>query len=821
MLISKNWLEQFIDIPKELSSEELGTKIKFHIAEVEEVHSMEGALDKVVVGKIETIDKHPDADKLAVCAVAFGEDNPVQIVCGGSNLKVGQNIVLGLVGAKVRWHGEGDLIELKPVKIRGVKSYGMICAADEVGIGHLYPAKSESEIVDLGDIDVMPGTPLVDALGLVDVVFDIENKTITHRPDLWGHYGMARDVAALLDLPLKKYKVKKVVEGNEKKIDVSVEDFGLCNRYMALAIDGIEVGPSPDWLRERLVSVGMNSINNIVDVTNYVMLELGQPMHAFDADQLVMDNGQTIINVRTAKRGEKFVSLDEKEYELEKGMLVVTDAEHIVAVAGVKGSNNSGVTNKTKTIILEAANFDATSVRKTGAKLGLRTDASTRFEKSLDPFMVEDAMKKAVELVLQVCPGAKVVSKVVDEKNDLLGFGFGPIEGFSFEFLKEFIGIDISEKDVVGILQRLGFGESGRVDLDKPINIPSWRATKDIQTREDVAEEILRMHGFGEVLPTMPKFSISPPLQNMMRNFEHKVREVLACECGYTEVYNYSFVAPEWLEKLGEKTDKYIELDNPIAKDKPLLRRNIVPGLLSNLESNLHRCDSVSIFEIGRTFLEEEKGEFGDKENKTQLPKQDTCLGFAFVEKGNENPFFGASDVVRRLGSRLGFEVSFKKLSADHPMVHPGRYAELYVGKVLIGKIGEVHPVMQQNLGFDSRVAIVEINLNELLSEIGDSVHYSKLSLYPSVMRDIAFSVLTHVEHDEVVKIIRGVSDLIARVELFDVYQGEHIEEGKKSLAYHIEYRSEDKTLEASEVEKVHEMVVSELEKKVGARVRE
>ena len=812
MLISKRWLQQFVTIPKKVSDQDLADLLTMHTVEIEGVQNMAEMLDKIVVGKIATLDKHPNANALSLCTVDFGEANPVQVVCGGSNLSIGQNVALGLVGAKVRWHGEGDLIELKPAKIRDIKSYGMICAAEEIGLGGVFPTKDEKEILDLGNINAKPGTPLADALGLNDIVFDVDNKSMTHRPDLWGHYGIAREIAALTNQPLKPYEPEAINANNEKQLSVTVKEADLCPRYMGLMIDGITVEPSPAWIQQALAAVNINPINNIVDITNFVMLELGQPMHAFDADLLHSPD----IIVRKAKDKEPFVALGETEHELEKDMLVIADKKHVIAVAGVKGSNDSGIQSVTKTIILEAANFNPVSVRRTAAALSLRTDASTRFEKSLDPNATELAMRRAVELILEICPNAKVVSNLVDEKEFHLDQG--PID-LDIAYVKSRIGAEINKEIMVDSLTKLGFDVADQGER-LSVTIPTWRATKDISIAEDLVEEIARLYGYNNIPAVLPAFDITPAPVDPLRTLEKNVRNILAFECGYTEVSNYSFVSGEWVQKLGDTTDKHIKLDNPIAKDRPFLRRNLVPGLLQNIESNLHRFETVSIFEIGRTFIAEETGEYADSKHKDRLPKQDTYLGLAFAAKDNNTPFFEAKQALDTLANRLGLTFTYKKAKQQHPLVHPGRYAQITLDKKPIGRIAEVHPLTAQTIGLDARTAIVQVNLSTLVTLRKDESTYTALPQYPAVSRDLAFTVPAHVEHTDVVKHISAVNNLITHVELFDVYQGEHVDAGHKSMAYHIEYRSDKKTLESAEVEKIHEQVVSTLERKVGATIR-
>ncbi len=816
MYISKSWLEQYIAFPKKIASQDIAKRLTLSTVEVEGVKDLSGSLDHVVVGQVVSVEKHPQADRLNVCSVDVGREK-LQIVCGGSNVRVGMKVALGKIGAKVKWHGEGDLVELKPTAIRGVDSAGMICASDEIGLLDMFPKKEEKEILDLSSIVAKPGTALAQALGLNDVVFDIDNKSMTHRPDLWGHYGMAREISALFNLNLKLYKTAPIKQGKTLSVAVTVKEKKLCPRYMAVALDNVKVGPSPAWLQQRLQSVGVRPISNIVDITNYVMLEVGQPMHAFDAEQLATNKEQRTrqIVVRKANNGEKMKTLDGKERVLTGDMLVIANDEKALALAGVMGGEDSGITDATTSIIFEAANFDASSIRRTSTKLGLRSDSSARFEKSLDPMLAKIALEKAVELTLKLSPGARVASKVADV------FAVKPKKKtitFVVSFLEKKIGAAIPAAEAKNYLQRLGFGVTTKKD-SWSVTVPSFRATKDIAIAEDVAEEVARLHGYNNIKSSLPTFSINPPTSNKLRDLEHRLREILAYECGYTEVYNYSFVTPELIKKLGDSPNSYLELDNPIAKDRPYLRRYLLGGLLENVEQNLHRAESVKLFELGRAYIQEFAGEHVQKGSKETLPAQPVHVSFVVSQEGIEVPFYEASAVCQGLFERLN--VSYRLVAGKREASwHPGRSAEIFSGDKKFGIIAELHPSVQEKFGIDTRTAFVEINVGALLAVMNEKTSYTPVATYPSVVRDVAFLTDRTVEHAGIVTAVAKVNPLIRRVELFDVYEGKNIPEGKKSLAYHIEYRSDEKTLEASAVDQLHAQVVSLLQKEFGAEIR-
>lgn len=805
MLISRNWLNEFVALDNK-TDEELAADITLHTVEVEGTAKLGALLDHVVVGVVEKVEKHPDADRLNVCQVNVGKEI-VQVVCGGSNVVEGMHVAMGMIGAKVQWHGEGAPVELKKTKIRGVESFGMICAADEIGLGDLFRKDDEKEILDLSGLHADIGTPLLELLALDDTVIDVDNKSMTHRPDLWGHYGLARDIAAMYGKNLKPYPAASFDEGKQQALKVSVKDQDLCPRYMGVMLDGITIGPSPQWMQKRLAAVGINPINNIVDITNYVMAELGQPMHAFDADSL----HSAEILVRKAKEQENIMLLGGDEVALSSDMLVIADKHRPIAIAGVKGGGDSAVTNATTRIIFEAANFQATSVRRTSQALGIRTDASARFEKALDPNAVALAMQRAVALTVELCPGARVVSNISDVHDFTLDQG--PVD-LDLTFVNRKIGVDVPKDFVVQTLERLGFaledhGESLRV------TVPTWRATKDVRIPEDLIEEIARMYGYDNITPKLPEASIEAPPADPLRALKKVVREQLAYASRYTEVYNYCFTSTEWVEKMQVPTENLLELDNPVAKDRPYLRRNLMPNMLANAEKNLHRYDAVRLFEIGKTFLGDDEGE--EDGGKGRLPKQDTYLGMCYAERGNDTPFYGAADAIRQLGQHLGLSVTFQQLNADEDMLHPGRCAAVQFDGEVVGKIAELHPVSQQTLGIPHRTAMVELNLSKVIPLLCVKSAYHPLSAYPAVQRDVALLVDTSIEDAAVRQKIQKASCLIESVDLFDVYTGKGIEEGKKSMAYRLTYRAKKETLTSEKVDAEHEKVMALVESAFGA----
>jgi phenylalanyl-tRNA synthetase beta chain len=802
MLVSYNWLKQYVDLPDSLDPEELGLKLTMSTVEVEETKKQGEGLDGVVVGEILKIEKHPDADKLSVAKIDVGESSPRQIVFGQMvEMEVGFKIPVALAPTVLPGNKE-----IKKSKLRGVVSEGMLCLDQEMGLAE------EGVSIRFFDKEMKNGTPIAKALNLDDTVFDIDNKSMTHRPDLWGHYGIAREVASLENKKLKNLEIKELKESKEVDLKINIEDKENCTRYIGAVVGGIKIEPSPEWLQKRLLAVGLRPINNIVDITNYVTLELGRPSHAFDRRDIAKD---TIV-VRRAKKGEKFTTLDGQSRIMTDQMCLVCDAERPVDLGGIMGGENSEIKEDTTEIILELANFKAANIRRTSQAFGLRTDAGVRFEKGLSPHLAELGMQRILTLIKQVIPSAHLMSKIVDVNNEKKENR--EIE-LDLAFLNMKVGQEISKKEVIKILESLGFSTKDKKDK-LLVTVPIWRSTKDVSIPEDLIEEVARIYGYNKVEACLPKFLTTPPARNELRLLERKIKNILSLENGYTETYNYSFVSPVLLKKLGMGTKEHIELDNPIAKDRPFLRRSLLPNLLENVEKNLHYTDNLKLFEIGKIFDKNKKGARTQENSDELLPRQDVMLGLVCSAKGDKVPFYEVSGVLSNLLNNLGVEYELRPAIKVLEHVHPGRQAEIFVGDELLGFVVDLQPSYQMDLGIDSRVGLMELNLNKLLTIMVEKSKYEKMPLYPAIERDVAFVVDKSVVHKDIVENLIKQDELVRSVELFDIFEGGKIGEGKKSMAYHIVYRDDKKTLESADVDKIHTKLIKKLEKEFGAEVR-
>ncbi|MDD4902335.1 MAG: phenylalanine--tRNA ligase subunit beta [Patescibacteria group bacterium] len=807
MFLSLNWLKDLVNIPNSVSPEELGTKLTNYTVEVEKIEKQAARFDNVVVGKVLEVKKHPNADRLNLTRVDVGAKEPLAIVCGAPNVSAGQLVPVAKVGAVLP---NGMKIEERDV--RGEKSFGMICAEDELGLGG-----EHAGIMVLGK-KVKVGQPFAEYLKLDDVVFEVDNKSLSNRPDLWGHLGMAREIAVLLDSKttkeFKKFLTGKIEDSESLgKLSVKVEDDKLCPRYAAVKISNVEIKESPEWMQQRLTAAGMRPINNIVDATNYVMLELGEPMHAFDA-ALVQD-----IVVRRAGKDETIKTLDGIDRILDNSMLVIADKEKAIAIAGVMGSEGSEINQSTKAIILEAANFDASSIRKTSTKLGLRTEASMRFEKALDPNICDAALARCFELITETCKEAEVDSQVADLSNFTIKTG--PIE-FDLNWAAKRLGEDLGKKQIIKILEALGFEvDSAGAHLLR-VAIPTWRATKDISIREDVLEEIARVHGYNNFPISMPVLEMRAPLVNEERKLERKIKNILALGAGSTEVYNYSFVGEEKLSKLKLNPKGYIRLVNPIASHQTMLRQNLLENLVDNIKSNQAKYDRLSLFEVGSIFWDSVGRINKDSDQKENLPFQIKHLGLIEAGAKAAEAYDKVKGKLEYLLENFDLEARFEGSEMTPEWADKRTFAKVIVAGEEIGWVANLPRAIAASLGVKKETAALEIDLEKLTKIILSlpGKMYAKPNKYPTLERDLAFVVKENVLYNNIKAEIEKFDILITKTELFDVYQGKNLPAGQKSLAFHVTYSSPDRTLESAEVDALQEKLINHLKEKYDAQIR-
>lgn len=802
MHISLNWLKEFVNIP-ETDAHALAHKITVRTAEVDGVIEESASFENMVAGQIIELKKHENADSLTVTQTLIGTET-VQIVCGGKNLKEGMFVAVALIGAEVSWHG-GEKMKIEKVSIRGVESFGMICASTEIGLPK-GENEGEKDILDLSELKPTPGTPLAKVLNKDDTILIFDNKTITNRPDLWGHYGIAREISALYDQKLTPIKTTVKTPKTGENLKIEIDDFMLCPRYTGLVIDNVKIGPSPLWLQEKLKKIDHGTHNNVVDITNYIMTELGQPMHAFDHSKV-----KEKILVRTAKQGEKITALDTKSYELDEEMLVIADSEKALAIAGVIGGQDGSVTESTTKIILESANFNSSSIRRTASRLGIRTDASQRFEKALDPFLCETALLKAAEMILKICKGSKIVSPITD----LQSFSKEPVKiTLSLEKASSKIGVELSKKEITDFLKKLEF-------KIKPINkdtleveVPTFRATKDIKDQDDLIEEIARLYGYENIPTTFPVLPIKRPQENRERKVKHEIRTLLSLGLGFDEVLNYSFYSNRELKNCLMTEESHLIIENSISEDYSHLRTTLIPHLLKNAQLNQKNFDSFKIYEIGRTY--KNIGEHFPLEEKK-------ISGLIYEKSKKDDVFYQAKGVVESIFTHLSLDLpNSAKEVKNAPYSHPAK-ALTYIdneGETL-AQVFMLHPLVQKNMDLEkAKIAIFELNYTKLMAMTASVHKFEAIPRFPKIEFDVSVLVEKNTEIGTLIKEIKSCdSELIKTVTLFDIYEGSNLGANKKAIAFKIALQSNEKTLTDTDMSRVQTLVFEKL-KQIGGEIR-
>ncbi len=794
ILTSYNWIKEYLST--NLSPEDFARELSLKSMSVESIDHLADKFANMVVGVIKEIKPHPKADRLQICVTDVGS-SVVEIVCGGSNVAVGQKVLVALPGAKVRWHGEGDLIELKETEIRGVKSIGMICAAVEVGFEKI-PA-GEHEIWDLTTwTEAGAGTPIVQALKIDDTIFDIE--VTTNRPDAMSILGLANEGAASTGGTFKMAPPAGIPDAvSPMPLAVRVLDPDLCPRYMAVVIKNVKVGPSPAWLQLKLLLSGHRPINNVVDITNYILHEMGQPLHAFDYDTL--EGGEIVV--RRAHDGEKILALDGKEYEITKNNLVIADAAKPVAVAGVMGGELTGTKNGTTTIVFEAAAFEPVSVRRTARALNLQSDSQLLFEKGLSVIAPQWALAQAVKMALELT-GGEVASAVIDIQEK-------PYEWKKFtlrpERVRAQIGVEITDERMVEILKSLGF-MFDNVANPLEVTVPFWR-DHDIEEEIDLTEEIARVYGYHNLPSVLPASPPPTEASDPALAWESYVKSFLF-SAGYTELYGYSFTSEDEMKRYDLDPESAMKIFNPLTSDLTHLRTSLMPSLLRDVEANQGEVQSGKVFELSRVYEPQAK----------DLPAERTHLVVAeFGVENVEKAFLDLKGVLVELCDRTGLNLQLDRVVADDRW-HPTRTARIHVNGEPLGRLGQVAPDVQAKFGVKRPVVALELDLEAVIGAMHQVRRYRPIAEFPAVTRDLSIVVDDRTEYDDVVKIIRLQSELVESVKLVDVYRGVGVDDGKKSVTVSLTLRAKDKTLSSGEVDEVLKSVAERLAQDFGAIIR-
>ena len=785
MNTSLSWIKTYVP-DLDVTAQEYTDAMTLTGTKVEGFTELDADLDKIVIGQIDKIEKHPDADKLIICQVNIGTES-VQIVTGAPNVKEGDKVPVVLDGGRVAGGHDGKMtpggIKIKKGKLRGVESCGMMCSIEELGsTREMYPEAPEYGIYIFPE-DAVVGESAIKALGLDDVVFEYE--ITSNRVDCYGVLGIAREAAATFQ---KKFCPPVVeVKGNDENasdyVKVTVEDPELCPRYCARVVKNVKIGPSPKWMQRCLASNGIRPINNLVDITNYVMEEFGQPMHAYDLDTIA--NREIIV--RRAGKDEKFVTLDGQERTMDENVLMICDGEKAVGIAGIMGGENSMITDDVKTVLFEAACFDGTSIRLSSKRIGLRTDASGKFEKGLDPNNAQAAIDRACQLMEELGAG-EVVGGMVDVCNETREPSRVKFEP---EKINKLLGTNLTKEEMLGYLGRVELAYDEKTD---EIVAPTFR--QDIHCNADVAEEVARFYGYDKIPMTLPTGEATTGKLPFKLRIQEVARDI-AEYCGFSEGMSYSFESPKVFDKLciPEDSDlrKVITISNPLGEDYSIMRTSTLNGMLASLSTNYNRRNKdVRLYELGNIYLPKSLP-------VTELPDERTMFTLGMYGKGD---FFDMKGVCEEFFEKIGMK---KKVTYDpnsgKPFLHPGRQANMiYEGKV-VGYLGEVHPAVADNYSIGEKAYIAVIDILDVLEFAGFNHKYTGIAKYPAVTRDLSLVVPHAVLAGQIEEIFdqRG-GNILESYQLFDIYEGAQIEKGFKSMAYSLVFRAHDKTLGENEI---------------------
>ncbi|HEX3075721.1 MAG TPA: phenylalanine--tRNA ligase subunit beta [Lachnospiraceae bacterium] len=807
-----SWIKAYVP-ELDVTAQEYTDAMTLSGSKVEGYEILDADLDKIVVGKILKIERHPDADKLIICQVQISEaGESVQIVTGAPNVKEGDVVPVVLDGGRVAGGHDGEKtpggIKIKKGKLRGVESCGMMCSIEELGsTKEMYPDAPDNGIYIFSDnpeyADLKIGSSAIEALGLNDAVFEYE--ITSNRVDCFSVIGLAREAAATFG---KEFipPVVEVKENSEKTSDyisVEVQDKDLCPRYVARVVKNVKIGPSPKWMQRRLAACGIRPINNLVDITNYVMEEYAQPMHAYDLDQVA---GHKII-VRRAVDGEVFQTLDGQERKMDSSILMICDAEKAIGLAGIMGGENSKITDDVKTVLFEAACFNGTNIRLSSKKVGLRTDASSKFEKGLDPNNTMDAINRACQLIVELGVG-EVVGGAVDIYDEVRQPKHVP---FDAARINKLLGTDIDEKAMVGYLTKIDL----EVDLSaKEVIVPTWR--QDLDCLADIAEEVARFYGYENIPVTLPTGEATTGKLSFKARIENIARDV-AEQFGFNEAMTYSFESPKVYDKLlipaDSKLRESIVIDNPLGEDYSIMRTISLNGMLTSLSTNYNRRNKdVRLYELGNIYMPKALP-------LAELPDERMQLTLGMYGEGD---FFSLKGVVEEYLEKIGLkDIKTYDPNAGKTFLHPGRQANIIYDNTVIGYLGEVHPDVLDNYSIGDKAYIAVLDMPEVVLRAGFDVKYQGIAKYPAVTRDISMVMEKSILAGDVEAIIRkNGGKILETVTLFDIYEGAQIKAGYKSMAYSISFRAKDRTLEDKDVNDVMTKILAGLQK-IGIELRQ
>ena len=807
MKVSLNWVKKYVDLPENITTKQIATDLTLRTVEVEGYENTEEKFHDIIVGKILEVNEHPNADKLRVCKVDIGDGEPKQIVCGGSNLYTNEMIVVCKPGAEVYWHGESELMKIKDSKVRGVDSYGMICGAEEVYLENIFPAKDEDEIVDLAGIDCYPGQSITEIIDMKDVVLEIDNKSLTNRPDLWGHYGIARELSAIYDVDLKPIEKVKI-DSNLPKYDVVIEDTTKCQRYVAVEIDNVYEKRSPLWMQSAISKGGMRPINAIVDITNYVMMAVGQPLHAFDKTHV---DGNKII-VRNARDGEELLLLDNNTIELTTDDLVISDSKDAMALAGIRGGKKDSILPETTGVVLEVANFTAKTIRKTGKRFDEKTDASIRYEKNLNTQSVEEGLNLAHALFKEIFPESKIVAfndvYPVKTKNEKINV--------SEEFLDTRLGKKIDRETITRVLTRLGYEVNYKNGIYTVV-VPTYRSTGDVSLKDDVMGDIARLLSFEsfEAQPLTISFDHAV-LQNKVL-LETRIKEYLSNRCGFYEIFTYPWINEKYIDAASLNKEDSIKLATPPSPEEAYLRSSLVPGMLEAISKNLRYFDSFKMFEMAQVFI---KGEYHESSEDETLPIHKKLLTGSVVGSNPKEIFYELKGVIENISRYTHMkELNFTTECEKPSWADINAYLAIKLDNEIVGYMGLLSVKTMNDAKIKrTNVAIFELDSDMFIPLESRTNKFKHIPVLPSVEKDLSLIVDENITWADMTKYIRSKA---SDIKFIEEYRGNQIPEGKKSIMLRVTFDSGDTTLTSEEINTKLDAIIRTLNKMCGAVLRE
>lgn len=810
MLISHKWLKKYLPTLDELTKAQIAESLTTKLAEVEQIIAIRREIDKIIVGEVLEVNKIEESKKLTYCKVRVSDNTINDIICGAPNVKKGLKVAVCMPGGRIYdAHDEGKTIEITQKTMFGITSNGMICSAKELGISN-----DHEGIMELED-QLVPGTNLDEILK--DFVYEIENKSLSHRPDCFSHEGIAREISAILNIPFKQDEINQpIVPTSELPFDLSVKvDNKDCERFSLAILSDIKVIKSPLWLICLLTATGLRSVNNIVDAANYIMFDKGQPLHTYDYDKITSKK----LIVRYAKNGEKMKAIDGKEYRLEDDMMVISNGNQVDDIAGIMGGLSSEISFETKNILIEAANFNMYSVRRTSRKLGIRSEASTRFEKGQNPEKTENSIKQALNLILDLAEG--------EIAHELIDYYPNPREQKVIELdltlVKRILGIDLPVREIIDYLERINceildpervpnISSTPESNLPISVKIPKFRG--DLNIEQDLLEEIARLYGYDKLTPTLPERDLQAVVPNKGLQINRLIGEIMA-SAGFDEIYSYTFIGKQLLERLSLNSKDNVKLINPLSPELELLRTSLIPNLIDKALLNASNYDEFSIYEKGRVI-------FKDIDPETKLNIQPENIAALSFSKEHKLLFYQIKTSLMSLAEGLNINLKFSKTIRGRfenlkNIFHPGRSAGIYLNEEIIGVISELHPKIKMDLNIKGNIAYWELDLSAISKLATFSKEYSPISIYQKVKRDLSFFIPDNAIYSDIENSINSLNlEYLIGIEFKDMYK----EEGNKSITISLKFQSLEKTLTDTEINDQMDKIVKVLEEKIKAKVR-